>query len=366
MGRNLGPAIHHYGRVLLQMGANHDVAEQDSNINGGQPTASPTDPGEAPLATCVGLASASGGDGDGLSEAIGLLQHIGVQVPNGDTDKLATASAAWAKVASDGDGAYKGKLVAASEVLSELNGEEVDFVVEDLEELNSLVDEYTELAGALKDSIESHKGYLSDVRAQIGGLLSDLAVELAVTATVGIVSSFVSFGVGGAIAGTKAAGTIARYGRKVTDVIETVKKLKVSRNIADFFSKSSASKSNDRLLHFLQLELKQATTQGQRNNLKGRIGELKAGIDPNQPKQKVRVNGRTRVPDEVDDIGLTVTEVKNTNTIGASQQIKDMSDWARSRGYTMELVVDNRTVISGPLQQMINNGQITLKRMALN
>ncbi|MBY4110008.1 hypothetical protein HQO82_13670 [Rhodococcus fascians] len=59
-------------------------------------------------------------------------------------------------------------------------------------------------------------------------------------------------------------------------------------------------------------------------------------------------------------------EVKNINTIGASQQLKDMAQYASERGYTKELIVDNRTVVSGPLQQMIDNGEIILKRMALN
>ncbi|ORI13121.1 hypothetical protein BJD99_00195 [Rhodococcus sp. 1163] len=366
MGRNLGTAIHIYGRVLIQMGKNHAQAEADSNVNGNGEIVAPVDPGDAPFNTCFALPPSAGGEGDGLSEVIGLLQHIGVPIPNGDTDKLTTASTAWARVASDNDGTYRGRLLSASSTLDELNSEEVDIVVEDLEELNSLVDEYADLAGALRDSAEAHKSYLADVRAQIGDLLDELAIELAVTAAVGILSSFVSFGVGGAVAGAKATSTIARFGSKITGVITAVKGMRAATKISSFFRSSSLAKSNARIVRYLQMELKQASTQGQKNNLAGRIGELKAGIDPNTVKRSVQINGRTRIPDEIDDINDVVREVKNTNTIGATQQIKDVATYAKANGYTMELIVDSRTVISGPLQTMIDNGEIVLKRMALN
>lgn len=366
MGRNLGPAIHHYGRVLIQMGANHAQAEADSNVGGGAPPAPPADPGDGQLGMCVALPPSAGAEGEGLVEAIGLLQTIGVPVPNGDTDKLTTASTAWAKVASDSDGSFLGKLQATCATLDQMNGEEVDIVVEDLEELGSLVDEYAALAGALRDSVEAHKSYLADVRAKMADLLNDLAVELAITAAAGILSSFVTFGAGAAVATAKATSTIARYGTKISGLISSVKSMRAAIKIADFFSASSAAKSNARLVRFLQMELKQATTQGQKNNLAGRIGELKAGIDPNIPKRPIEINGRTRIPDEIDDTAAIVREVKNTNSIGATQQVKDMAQFASERGYTFELIVDERTIISGPLQTMIDNGEIVLKRMALN
>lgn len=196
--------------------------------------------------------------------------------------------------------------------------------------------------------------------------MDDLAIELAVTAAVGILSSFVSFGVGGAVAGAKATSTIARFGSKITGVITAVKGMRAATKISSFFRSSSLAKSNSRIVRYLQMELKQASTQGQKNNLAGRIGELKAGIDPNTVKRSVQINGRTRIPDEIDDINDVVREVKNTNTIGATQQIKDVATYTKENGYTMELIVDSRTVISGPLQTMIDNGEIVLKRMALN
>ncbi|MDV7171937.1 putative toxin [Gordonia amicalis] len=366
MGRNLGPAIHNYGRVLLQMGKNHAEAEGNSNTRGPQEGSPPPDPGPPAMAVCIALPSARGGQGDGLDEVIGLLQQVGIPVPNGDTGKLAAASAAWSNVAADSGGSYRGKLQSAAGRLSELNGVEIDYVIEDLEELNSFIDEYAELAFALKDCVESHKSYLADVRSQMDGLLNDMAKDLAVDAVITVGLAVVTAGFGGTVGAAKLTATVARYGAKIRSVIEAAKRTRASLKVGNHFDKGSAAKTNDRLVHFLQMQLQNATTRGQRNNLRGRIGELKAGIDPNAPKRSIQINGRERIPDEIDDVALTVTEVKNTNSIGATKQIRDMMDYAQQEGYTMELVVDTRTKVSGPLQGLIDSGQITLKRMDLN
>lgn len=114
------------------------------------------------------------------------------------------------------------------------------------------------------------------------------------------------------------------------------------------------------------MQLQSARTQGLKNNLKGRIGELKAGIEPNAPKTEIVINGRTRIPDRIDPISRELTEVKNVNSVGKSKQIEEILAYASQRGYTMTLVVDTRTAISGPLQQLVNSGQLRLVRMALN
>ncbi|MGL4307091.1 MAG: putative toxin [Mycobacteriaceae bacterium] len=91
------------------------------------------------------------------------------------------------------------------------------------------------------------------------------------------------------------------------------------------------------------MELKNADSQLEKNKIRGRIGELRAGIDPNVPKLPIRIGDRTRIPDFVDRNAKLVREVKNTNSIGASQQLKDMAMWAKENHYTMELIVDTRT-----------------------
>ncbi|OZD10792.1 hypothetical protein CH253_29670 [Rhodococcus sp. 06-156-3C] len=57
MGRTLGEAIHHYGRVLIQMGTNHAQAEAGSNISGGGVVAPPQIPATA-NSPCASLSQA--------------------------------------------------------------------------------------------------------------------------------------------------------------------------------------------------------------------------------------------------------------------------------------------------------------------
>ncbi|WP_016896149.1 putative toxin [Mycobacteroides abscessus] len=363
-GRNLIGAVQNYGRVLRQAGINHANAEADSNINGAKPPQPSADPGAA-IVACYAIPKSAGGATDGLMENIGLLQKVGVPVPNGDTDKLAKAETAWSSLSGLSSG-FTGKISAAKDKIDGLNGEEIDTIVEDLEELDGLVENYTELGTALKDACSQHKDYLNELRTQVEDLLKSLAIDLAVTATIGIISSFVSFGAGGAIAGGKALATIARYGNKIREVISTIAKTKKLKRIGEFFSGLRGAQSNSKMVRFLRMELQQAKTQGARNNIRGRIGELKAGIDPNKAKTTIRINNRDRIPDDLNPTTMELTEVKNTNTIGKTKQIQDMLDYSQQNGYTMKLIVDTRTKISGPLDQLVQSGQIKIIRMDLN
>lgn len=162
-------------------------------------------------------------------ENIGLLEEVGIPVPDGDTDALKKAEAAWAKLGSGQSANFADKINAISAKFDELNGEEVDIIVEDLQELGSLVQDYTNLANSLKDACTNHLEYLTELRSQLTDVLESLAIDLAVTAAIGILSSFVSFGAGAVIAGGKAAATIARYAMKIRDIIQAVKDSKRSR-----------------------------------------------------------------------------------------------------------------------------------------
>lgn len=363
-GRNLIGAVQNYGRVLRQAGINHANAEADSNINGAKPPQPPADPGAAIMA-CSAIPQSAGGTSDGLMEYIGLLEKVGVPVPNGDTDKLGKAETAWSSLSGLSSG-FVGKISPIKDKIDVLNGDEIDTIVEDLEELDGLVENYTELGSALKDVCAQHKEYLDKLREELESILKSLAIDLGITAVIGIVSSFVSFGAGGAIAGGKAVATIAKYAIRIKDAISILANVRRIKNISSMFGSLRVAFSNAKLTRFLRMELKQAKTQGAKNNINGRIGELKAGINPNSVKREITINGRTRVPDQLDDATMTLTEVKNTNTIGRSQQILDSLAYAKQEGYTMKLVVDTRTAISNPLQKLIDSGDITLVRTGLN
>jgi hypothetical protein len=92
-----------------------------------------------------------------------------------------------------------------------------------------------------------------------GGPGRDLAIELAVTAAIGIAASFVSFGAG-AVAGTaKAAQSITKFARIIS---EAVGAWKISKNIA-----SGVKKARD--IAGLRAKLQRIINMGRKGKPKG-------------------------------------------------------------------------------------------------
>ena len=62
---------------------------------------------------------------------------------------------------------------------------------------------------------------------------------------------------------------------------------------------------------------------------------------------------------------MIIGEVKNVGRLSFTRQLRDLSAFAKARGFTFELTVraGNETRLSGPLQQAINAGDIVLRRL---
>jgi hypothetical protein len=100
------------------------------------------------------------------------------------------------------------------------------------------------------------------------GILEDLAIELAVTAAIAIAASFVSFGAG-AVAGTaKAAQSITKFARIIS---EAVGAWKISKNIA-----SGVKKVRD--IAGLRAKLQRIINMGRKGKPKG--PQLGPGVKP--------------------------------------------------------------------------------------
>jgi len=101
----------------------------------------------------------------------------------------------------------------------------------------------------------------------------------------------------------------------------------------------------------------------------GKIGEARAGIDPNVPKRAIRVDGRVRIPEKIDDVNKLLREVKNVKNLGDDAaeipQLLDYAKWARDNGYMFELVIDNSTKIGPTLKGLENAKRVVITRMAL-
>ena len=92
----------------------------------------------------------------------------------------------------------------------------------------------------------------------------------------------------------------------------------------------------------------------------GQAGEDAVGIDQ-AAKVSIEIpgSGQIRIPDALTD--TTLTEVKNVGSLSYTQQLRDFSTYSQANGLNFELYVRPTTQLSGPLQQAITNGQITLK-----
>ena len=92
-------------------------------------------------------------------------------------------------------------------------------------------------------------------------------------------------------------------------------------------------------------------------------GEAAADITRN--KKAIKVNGRTRVPDQVDEATGNIKEVKNVQKQGLTSQIKDYSDAARANGGNFTLVVGEHTRLSKPMQGFAAEGNAIIQRIPM-
>jgi hypothetical protein len=188
------------------------------------------------------------------------MQQVGVPVPDGDTDKVSTAADAWDRLAT----VYQTKTIAEglevdARTFRDTQSPEVESIVRDLEELRDAMSSVTDGCAELSQSCKDYKSALEDLRTQLEGILEDLAIELAVTAAIAIAASFVSFGAG-AVAGTaKAAQSITKFARIIS---EAVGAWKISKNIA-----SGVKKVRD--IAGLRAKLQRIINMGRKGKPKG-------------------------------------------------------------------------------------------------
>lgn len=128
-------AMENFGGVVIQAGYNHAMAEHNATPGAGAPPVKPSEP--VSVAGILAAPPSAGGPGEGLIDNLmGLVDQIGVPVPDGDTDKLDKAAQAWDRLAT----VYQTKtVVEALEVnaqrFADTKSPEVEFIARDLREL---------------------------------------------------------------------------------------------------------------------------------------------------------------------------------------------------------------------------------------
>jgi hypothetical protein len=91
----------------------------------------------------------------------------------------------------------------------------------------------------------------------------------------------------------------------------------------------------------------------------GQAGEDAVGITGPKVSIEIPGSGQIRIPDALSP--TTLTEVKNVGSLSYTQQLRDFTTYSQANGLGFELYVRPSTQLSGPLQQAVANGQITLR-----
>ncbi|MGA9873882.1 MAG: hypothetical protein WBQ44_22425, partial [Rhodococcus sp. (in: high G+C Gram-positive bacteria)] len=212
--------LENYCVVLNQVGHNHAMAESAANRSATTTPQPPPHPSFAPGCT-VTLHHSAGGTGIGLQDyAFGIADAVGIPIPDGDTDNLRRAGAVWRDLSTDTQlGNVVGHLTSAGDLFFDIQSAETDLILDDIDDLRTTFQAIQFACGELADSCEDYAANIVELRAQLSGMLEDLAEELAITAAVSIAAAFISFGASAAVGTAKSAASINKYGKLIRNGI---------------------------------------------------------------------------------------------------------------------------------------------------
>lgn len=77
-----------------------------------------------------------------------------------------------------------------------------------------------------------------------------------------------------------------------------------------------------------------------------------------KPAQSILMNGRARIPDGINPLARSLSEVKNVNSLSFTSQLRDYSGYAQGQGLRFDLYTRPSTQLSGPLKDAIDSGLI--------
>ncbi|WP_188543644.1 colicin D domain-containing protein [Rhodococcoides trifolii] len=232
--RALAEALHHYGEVLIQLGFNHATADYDAarglGPEVGEPPVKPPAPSSPGFVCWIPLPSA-GGDGGLLDSGLGLVETIGITVPDGDTGRLDGAAQSWRAIASEPAlSTLPSELSKLATTFQDITAPETEFIDNDLRTMQGTADDVLSALTELASSCDEHRQALDELRSrllnELSGLADELLKELAITAALGVAASLVTFGIGAVAATARAASVAARFAQPLRRIIEVWKSAK--------------------------------------------------------------------------------------------------------------------------------------------
>lgn len=237
--------------VAYAAGYNWAVAEHQANpssVSGSAPIAPPPSSRSTYLQCMAPPPTSLGDNGDGLdSDVPGLLEQIGIPVPDGDSDKLTIAADAWAAFGEHSDIADAARAMAtAISRFDGLDAPDVAILKDHLDVLRRSTDELASTASALASPVASHGQAVSDLRVGIKSASDELVWTVgvigAVTAVAAVATVLFTGGLGAlgpaeAEVGVGAGATAAA----IASAANTIRALLVGSTLAGLLGAATAT-----------------------------------------------------------------------------------------------------------------------------
>ncbi|MGW6727612.1 putative toxin [Nocardia sp. NPDC055029] len=347
--------------LVRQSGINHDQSENAEDYNSGKQLP-PSDPGSKTF-ICRPLKSPKGGS-RAKPAAWDLVMSPEIWF-DGNAALMAQVATSWLNAAS----VYGTLDTEIRKKMQNLDGSKTDELPDIKDAHNSVVGAVDTLSDAMRNISGAVDGYattLKDVQEY-----SELQLTL--------LASALGADVLGALIGgrpvTPLAKKLAETEIDVTrDRIQTAMKALTQAEALSTGTFTAASGTvrfvmTSQFQPLLNKQLKtppppasSGTTR--RNRLEGEKAEVRAGVDPMKKKESIiGDSGKRRTPDILDHSQRRLTEVKNVQTQGMTDQIRDELAYCDRRGYEFVLITDNNTKLTAEMQSLVNQGKIKHVRM---
>ncbi|MFF2556979.1 restriction endonuclease fold toxin [Nocardia sp. NPDC058058] len=224
MVSDLGEGLQKLGNVIVQAGYNHYLADYDSILDSTVPPAAKP-AGPIPACLYYGSAPSAGGPSDGLREAadslIRLADKVGIDIPDGNTDKLQTAADAWNRLHT-GHTELSSVLKNAASVMDRNDVEDASEFTRRLLDLQSAMDDILAACGELAHLCTTCKSDLDHLRGVIlHRILVELSWAVAGELTIAIASAWFTFGITAVTMTGVTAATVTRYALRITESVST-------------------------------------------------------------------------------------------------------------------------------------------------
>ncbi|MFE9582090.1 deaminase domain-containing protein [Nocardia sp. NPDC006044] len=224
-----------YGTALNDIGFEH--AKSDAALKG---TAQPDRPADSASTVTFGPyalpASAAGGTPQGLAKAsIEVLDAINCPLPDGNTDTLTKAADAWDRLGTIYQNTNaKDKITIAASLFDDVTSKDAIQVREDLKTLETSIGQLLTTCTQISKTCLDYKESIVELRNEIKGFIESIIEEAALNVAVIVIASCLT-GVGGLIAGAKAAESARKWAVKIKEAVTAwrARKLLQLKGLAD-------------------------------------------------------------------------------------------------------------------------------------